>query len=199
MERMTRVPLFLLNTVLFPGQRLPLRVFEARYMDMVSGCLKHERLFGVALIHAGAEVGAAAEPVGVGTLAHIERWEMPQPGVLHLLVRGGRRFGVDSVGYTGQLALADIHLWEDEQPTPTPPEYSEMAEFVRSIMRDFETQVVAEPYRFDDTSWVGMRLAQLLPVEPVVKQVWLEQRDPLARLEMIRTTLSGLSLEDGNP
>ena len=70
---MSRVPLFLLNTVLFPGASLPLKVFEARYLDMVSDCLKRDQPFGVCLLRSGKEVGAAGEPHPVGTLAHVEK------------------------------------------------------------------------------------------------------------------------------
>ena len=82
---MTRIPLFLLHTVLFPGARLPLKVFEARYLDMVSACLRDKQPFGVCLIKSGQEVGDAGEPHRVGTLAHIEEWEMPTTGILHIL------------------------------------------------------------------------------------------------------------------
>ena len=63
------LPLFPLNTVLFPGGLLPLRVFEARYMDMTRECLKAEQPFGVCLIKDGKEVGTPANPEPVGTLA----------------------------------------------------------------------------------------------------------------------------------
>ena len=76
------LPLFPLNTVLFPGGRLPLRIFEQRYMDMAKACLKDGSPFGVCLIREGAEVGAPAVPAEVGTLARITHWDMPQLGVL---------------------------------------------------------------------------------------------------------------------
>ena len=56
------LPLFPLHTVLFPGGRLPLRIFEQRYMDMAKACLKDGSPFGVCLIREGEEVGAPAVP-----------------------------------------------------------------------------------------------------------------------------------------
>ena len=87
-----RLPLFPLKTVLFPGGVLPLRVFEPRYMDMITRCMREDAGFGVCLIAAGEEVGETAVPHPVGTEARIEQWDMAQAGVLNLLTRGSRRF-----------------------------------------------------------------------------------------------------------
>jgi Lon protease-like protein len=80
--------------VLFPGGRLPLRIFEQRYMEMAKACLRDGTPFGVCLIRDGAEVGAAATPMEVGTLAKIESWDMPQLGVLQVSALGERRFRI---------------------------------------------------------------------------------------------------------
>ncbi len=196
MERLERLPLFLLNTVLFPEQRLPLRVFEARYMDMVTDSLKTEQPFGIVQIRSGSEVGDAAEPEDVGTLAYIEGWEMNEPGVLHILVRAGQRFAIDRVDRRSKLVVADVKLWDDEPAVKIPEEHAQMADFIRRIIQEFDAHRIAEPYRFEDASWVGMRLAQLLPVEPVLKQRWLELRDPLVRLNSIHEALSELARDD---
>ena len=89
-----RVPIFPLNTVLFPGGLLPLRVFEARYMDMTRECLKRNEPFGVCLIRQGSEVGAPAVPEGVGCLAKIQECDMQQQGILNLKTRGSQRFRI---------------------------------------------------------------------------------------------------------
>lgn len=196
MTRVERLPLFLLNTVLFPEQRLPLRVFETRYMDMVTDSLKTEQPFGIVQIRSGSEVGEAAEPEDVGTLAYIEGWEMTEPGVLHILVRAGQRFAIDRVDRRGKLVLADVKLWGDEPAITLTQEYAQMTDFIRRIIQEFDAHRIAEPYRFEDASWVGMRLAQLLPVEPALKQRWLELRDPLVRLGSIHAALSELARDD---
>src|SRR6185437_726175 len=90
----TWLPLFPLNAVLFPQGVLPLKIFEARYTDMVRDCMKNESPFGVVLIRAGAEVGAVAEPELIGTLAHIKGWDMENLGVLLLRAEGGARFRI---------------------------------------------------------------------------------------------------------
>src|SRR5262245_37563064 len=88
------VPLFPLGTVLFPGGQLPLKIFEARYMDMAKVCIKDGSPFGVCLIASGREVGTPALPHSVGTLARIDSWDMPQLGLLHVQCRGSERFRI---------------------------------------------------------------------------------------------------------
>ena len=192
MERRERLPLFMLNTVLFPEQRLSLRVFEARYMDMVTDCLKKELPFGLVSIRTGAEVGDVAEPMDVGTLAYIDNWDMPGPGLLHIVARGGQRFHIEGVEHVGKLTLASVLMWEEEATLSIAPEYTQLVDFIRRIVDETQAPIIALPHRFDDASWVGMRLAQLLPLPVTRKQAWLEQRDPLARLESIRRELDKL-------
>ncbi|MHB8453380.1 MAG: LON peptidase substrate-binding domain-containing protein [Acidiferrobacterales bacterium] len=188
-----RLPLFLLQTVLFPEQRLALRVFEARYMDMVAACLKSQSPFGVCLIRSGQEVGEIAEPAAIGTLAHIEHWDMPQSGVLHILVRGDLRFEIERTCPAGKLAQADVRLWEDEVKQPLPAQFSSLVGLLRRVMPDYDGEGIAEPHRFEDASWVGMRLAQLLPVENTYKQAWLEERQPLRRLAAINSLMTDMA------
>ena len=192
MARLEHLPLFLLNTVLYPEQRLSLRVFEARYMDMITDCLKKELPFGLVSIRTGAEVGDIAEPMDVGTLAYIESWEMPGPGLLHIVARGGPRFHIETTEHVGKLTLASVVMWEEEAATSIAPEYTQLVDFIRRIVDETQTPIIAPPHRFDDASWVGMRLAQLLPLPLTRKQAWLEQRDPLARLESIQRELDKL-------
>jgi Lon protease-like protein len=89
-----RLPLFLLNTVLFPGMALPLHIFEPRYREMIARCLTHRELFGVVLINTGAEVGGPAEPHSVGTSASITRVERLPDGRMNIETVGQERFRV---------------------------------------------------------------------------------------------------------
>jgi Lon protease-like protein len=191
---MQRLPLFLLHTVLVPGQRLPLKVFEARYLDMVSDCLKHEQPFGVCLIKSGREVGTAGEPHAVGTLAYIEQWEMPTPGVLHILVHGGERFEVRSSEKHGELVVAEVELREPEPATEVPARYASLVEFLQEVHRAHEPPPDAD---YTNASWVSWRLAELLSVGNDIRQRWLVQRDPVMRLGEIRDALEKLA--DAHP
>lgn len=188
-ESIEQLPLFPLNTVLFPGSRLALRVFEPRYLDMVTDAFKRERPFGIALIRRGAEVGEPAEPFDVGTLAHIVNWDMPEQGILQIEVQGGRRFRLERRSLRGQLVLADVALLPGEPATPLPDDLQDLGIFLAEICREFGPAVLGDRAHLDDAGWVGMRLAQLLPIDNRDKQELLELQDPLARLDRLREIL----------
>ena len=115
--------LFPLNTVLFPGGVLPLRVFEQRYLDMAAACMKGERPFGICLIAVGEEVGGVAEPHPVGTLARIVDWEMEQLGLLQVTTRGEQRFRiVDKEAGPDKLWRARVEVIANDGPLPFPVE-----------------------------------------------------------------------------
>jgi len=174
-----QLPLFLLHAVLVPGARLPLKVFEARYLDMASHCLKTGEPFGICLIKSGREVGEAGEPHQVGTLAHIEQWEMPQAGILMLQVRGGERFEIRSHEKRGELVMAEVDLWPPEPELEVPARYAALVEFLKQVLEGREWP---EEPRYEDAAWVSWRLAELLPVIHDIRQRWLEIRDPVMRL-----------------
>ncbi|MGH8247298.1 MAG: LON peptidase substrate-binding domain-containing protein, partial [Gammaproteobacteria bacterium] len=93
---MDRLPLFPLHAVLFPGGVLPLRIFEARYLSMVSQCLRSNSPFGVCLIRSGSEVGIPADCHDVGTSARITDWSGAAGGLLVVVARGERIFRIRS-------------------------------------------------------------------------------------------------------
>lgn len=184
-----RLPLFPLKTVLFPGGVLPLRVFEARYMDMITRCMRADAPFGVCLIAAGEEVGEAAVPHPVGTEARIERWDMEQAGVLELLVRGGRRFRVvDHELERDGLLVASVYWLEEPPVEPVPAAQSELLPLLRSIVDELGDRL-PPPHHFDDAAWIGARYVELLPIPLLAKQRLLELDDVLSRLEILQQFL----------
>jgi len=189
------IPIFPLNAVLFPGGLLPLRVFEARYMDMTRDCLKRDAPFGVCLIQEGAEVGAPAVPEGIGCLATILEWDMQQQGILNIKTRGGQRFRIleRRTGAQG-LTSADIELIPPEASAVVPDEFSSCARLLEMVVVDQGKPIFAEPHAFDDASWVGYRLAEILPVPLVAKQKLLELNDSLGRLSILQRFLEGQGL-----
>jgi hypothetical protein len=184
------IPLFLLHAVLVPGARLPLKVFEARYVDMVSRCLKNAEPFGICLIKAGREVGIAAVPQRVGTLAHIEQWEMPQQGILLLQVRGGQRFALNESHQQGELVIGEVELWPDEPDLEVPARYAQLVDFLKQL--DEGRELPEEP-EYNNAAWVSWRLAEVLPVIHDTRQRWLEMRDPVMRLADIQDTIAQLA------
>ncbi len=183
------VPIFPLATVLYPGMRLPLRIFEPRYMEMAKACLKHDSAFGVCLIREGEEVGTPAVPETVGCLARIAEWDMETVGILKVKAEGLERFRLLRTKTTGAgLILGDIERMGAESAAE-PPELAESADFVRKVVEALGSARFAEPYRYDDASWVGFRLAEILPLRTPVKQKLLELTDPVARLSILHRFL----------
>jgi Lon protease-like protein len=172
-----------------------LRVFETRYMDMTRDCLKRDAPFGVCLIREGAEVGAPAVPEGIGCLATILEWDMQQQGILNIKTRGGQRFRIleRRTGAQG-LTSADIELIPPETSAPVPEAFSSCTRLLEMVVVDQGKPIFAEPHAFDDASWVGYRLAEILPVPLVAKQKLLELNDSLGRLSILQRFLEGQGL-----
>jgi Lon protease-like protein len=180
------LPLFPLNTVLFPGGLLPLRVFEARYMDMTRECLKAEQPFGVCLIKDGKEVGTPANPEPVGTLAAITHWDMQQLGLLQLRTLGGGRFRIlESSVATQGLIRARVEPIADETDAELPEEFTALADLLRLVIADKSAAVFAEPHALGSASWVGYRLSEILPVPLAAKQKLLELNGAVTRLQIL--------------
>ena len=184
------LPLFLLGAVLFPGGRLPLRVFEQRYLGMAKACLKDNSPFGICLIREGAEVGKPAVPFEVGTLARISDWDMAQLGVLEIVARGEGRFRIleRRVPADG-LARARVEPLADDTDGPVAPASARCARLLERVIAE-TPGAVAAPHRPDSASWVGMRLAEILPLPMESKQELLEMTDAAARLDRLTRLLS---------
>ena len=172
--------------MLFPGGRLPLRLFERRYLDMASACMRNRSPFGVCLIREGAEVGPAATPHDVGTLATIAEWDMQQLGVLQIVAAGGQRFRVRASRTENELIRADVDILPVEGDGPVPPDCALCVRLLERVIAE-QPDLLERPHRLDSSAWVGARLAELLPLPLALKQELLEA-DGLARLER----LSGL-------
>lgn len=184
------LPLFPLNTVLFPGGVLPLRVFEQRYMDMTKACLQDDTPFGVCLIKEGGEVGNPALPHEVGCLARITDWDMQQLGVLNVRAVGLRRFRVlESRIEPSGLIVAGAQLLPVEAPLPIPAEHAACAGVLQHIVKRVGEDKFEAPLAFDDAVWIGYRLAEVLPIKISAKQNMLEMNDTIVRLEVLHRFL----------
>lgn len=191
------IPLFPLNTVLFPGGKLPLKVFEPRYMEMVGACLKDKKAFGICLIRAGQETGDPALPEQVGCMAEVIDWDMRQLGVLDIAVLGTQRFHIeDSHTEKSGLIMAQVVTIAEEQPLALPKQHQACATILRRIIEHLGVERFASPLRYDDSVWVGYRLAELLPLKRSVRQNMLEMNDSLVRIEILHRFLSQQGLQE---
>ena len=185
MTRM-RIPLFPLNNVLFPGGVLPLRIFEPRYLEMVSTCMKEGSGFGMALILSGSEVGEAAKTYDVGSLVRIIDWTMRDDGLLGISVQSVGRFRILATEVQpNQLIYAEVELLEEQQPKTIPEHYRAAVDLLRDIITKVGGHYAELEPRYDDPLWVSGRLAELLPIELLQKQHMLQMDDPLQRLERL--------------
>lgn len=184
------IPLFPLYSVLFPGGPLQLRIFETRYLDMISTCLKTGSGFGVCMIREGREVGAAAETHEIGTFGHISYWHKRADGLLGITVKGERRFRVLArTVLPNQLIQAEV-AWLPEEPVlAVSEEDALLVDMLRQMMEQLDHPYITLSKHYDDAAWVSGRLVELLPLSLAHKQRLLQMDDPCERLAVVRALL----------
>ncbi|MBN3818104.1 ATP-dependent protease [Paraburkholderia sp. Se-20369] len=197
------LPLFPLHTVLFPGGVLPLKVFEARYLDMSRACLRDNAPFGVCLLKSGPEVaqeGAVSVPETIGCMARIVECDTGEFGMLFLQAIGMQRFEllsyrVEANGLLVGIAepLPDDIPLEGEQALA---QFGACAEVLERIIEALKQKnepdklPFCEPFRLDDPSWVSNRLAELLPLDLRARQKLMEFPDVGARIDAVHHVLN---------
>ena len=214
---LTQLPLFPLQTVLFPGTWLPLRIFEVRYLDMIGRCHKAGAPFGVVALSEGSEVRRLdpnAEPGGdgfakevfhpIGVLAHIRSLEKPQAGLYAIRCQGEQRFEVlRRTRLPHGLWVADVKLLPADASVPVPAELRSVSERLQRVLQGLrerqpelqEQLPIQPPYQWDDAGWVANRWAELLPAPLPLKQQLMALDNPLLRLELVGDLLDRLGLD----
>ncbi len=195
---MDTIPVFPLNTVLFPEGEMQLRLFEPRYLDMVKSCMRDDTGFGICLIQDGKEAGEPAEIFPLGTYVKITDWDQLNDGLLGITVKGERRFRVNSTEIqTDNLRLADVS-WLDEDDDPIPDAYQGFSELLKEIATRYELPYAEETERFDEANWVSERLAEILPFELLSKQALLEMDSALNRFDYMQALLEKIDAGELN-
>ncbi len=191
-----RVPLFPLSTVLFPGGPLPLRIFETRYVDMISDRMRNSAPFGVVLIREGSEAGPA-QTFTVGTLATITDFYQGSDGLLGVTAIGQQRFRILATERQADgLNVAEIELLDDEPVVPLPSEYRPLAKILDGVLDDLGRLYEDLERQLDDAGWVSNRFLEILPIDLGQKQHCLEDEDPLSRLELVHGVLNAVRAPD---
>lgn len=184
----TELPLFPLQTVLFPGGPLELRIFEPRYLDMVARCLRGTNRFGVVAIASGAEVGDATT-YDLGTTAELVDWHQEPGGVLGVSALGRETFRLVTTRREADgLYVGEVTLLDALPALPLLVEHAPLVALLRRLVDQLPHFRVATP-AFDDAAWVGGRLIELLPLALSFKQSLLEIRDAHLRLERLAAAL----------
>jgi len=192
------LPLFPLQTVLFPDGLLSLKVFEARYLDLMATCMREQRPFGVVALLRGNEVRRAGDAVAfesTGVLAELIEVDSAQPGILLLRCRGTQRFEVLGTRQQADgLWLARTGLLPgDETVAPGAALLDTVRGLANAIasLKSKGTEPFEAPFRFDSAGWVANRWCEILPISLAAKQRLMELPDPLVRLELVDEFLRG--------
>lgn len=206
----TETPLFPLRSVLFPGDPLPLRIFEPRYLEMVRRCHARDEPFGVVTLTEGDEVrrreGAGFQRedfYAVGTLAHIEHFDAGQPGLIHIRTVGGQRFRVGERRCLSHgLWVGQISLVGDDAEVPVPDDLRLAVRQLQDVLASLAGRAAPEdlpvqpPYRWDDAGWLANRWAGLLPMTLQERHRLMALENPLLRLELVVDRLDALNAPD---
>ena len=190
-----QIPLFPLNTVLFPGGPLPLRIFEPRYLDMLSRCMKDDAPFGVLLIREGAEVGPATT-WDIGTLAKVTDWYQGSDGILGVTAIGTERFRLLAAARQPDgLNIGEVEILPNLPSQALPAEYAQLVKILAHVLDEFGLLYEGLDRHYDDAVWVAYRVIEVLPVPLEQKQACLESCDILDCLkyaqQMVHTSDSG--------
>lgn len=192
-SRSTELSLFPLQTVLFPGGLLNLKVFEARYLDLMAHCLREGKPFGVIALRHGGEVRQQQkQPVEfehTGVLAELLDVDSTQPGILQVRCRGTSRFSVRSSRQQGDgLWLADSRAIPDDAVVPPVPAHGDTVRGLANAITTLKaqgSQPFLEPYELDNAGWVANRWCEILPIPLGAKQKLMELSDPSVRLQLV--------------
>ena len=201
------LPLFPLQTVLFPGGWLPLQIFEVRYLDMIGQCHREGRPFGVVSLLQGQEVQRAGDSAPeafqpVGTLAHIVGLERPQPGLMVIRCEGGQRFRLATPQRLKHgLWVAPVAEWLPADPfVAVPDDLLHVQRALQTLVAQGEAEVqrqpqaglelpVRQPYQWHDAGWLANRWCELLGLPAAQMQQLMSLESPLLRLELVADLL----------
>lgn len=187
-------PLFPLQTVLFPGGVLPLRIFETRYIDMVRDCLRESQGLVVVALRAGSEIQQAVHFADLGTYAEVVDWEQRPEGLLGIVVQGRQRVRIQAPRQqTDGLWRGDLAPLEEWPDVEAPVAYASMVDLLQRLLEQLGPPWSDMPQRLQDAAWVAGRLTELMPLETDLKQEILETDDPLERLTRLRAAMLALA------
>ena len=190
-----KIPLFPLDAVLFPGGALPLRIFEPRYLDMISDCMKSESGIGVVLIKDGHEAGAAAKVHELGTISYISYWHKRTDGMLGITLTGEQRFRVLSTEIKdNQLTVAEIELLPKFNGSTKAYDDELFVKLLKQIIAQLEPPYSTMTKHYDDPDWVSARLIELLPLQLIEKQKMLMMEDVNERINYLHPLLVSMEM-----
>lgn len=198
---MSAIPLFPLNSIVFPKGRVSLQIFEARYVDMIRQCMRDQSGFGVVLIESGSEVaqpGVRLDIHRVGTYCEVVDWNQLENGLLGITAEGRVTFNVvDTWREDNELCRAEVEFREydgvNSEPMEVGEDFQDYVQLLRSLARHPAVEELKLDVSFDNLREIAWRLSELLPISKREKQGLLELENPLARLEQVDLYISALN------
>jgi Lon protease-like protein len=195
------IPLFPLNSIVFPKGRLALQIFESRYLDMVSNCMREQSGFGVVLIETGSEVARTGQKLNihqVGTYCEIVDWNQLDNGLLGITAEGRRTFRVvETWREPNNLCKAVVQFRHQDsveaEALAVEEDFAEYVDLLKGLSRHPAIEELRLNVSFDNLREVAWRLSELLPIGNREKQALLELVDPIARLEQIEIYISAMN------
>ena len=192
------LPLFPLSTVLFPYGRIPLQIFEQRYLDLVKNCMRNDSKFGVVLILEGSEMDKkdSVQPnlSSMGTLARIVDWDQLPNGLLGITIQGSERFFLlDSWKQENGLVLGNINIFQSDTDAPMRKEWDPLLDVLNRIKQHPHVKRMNLDINEEDAWQVGFMLAQLLPIVEIDKNELLGLKDIEELMEKLDKMLSEMS------
>lgn len=188
-----KIPLFPLGTVLFPDGVIALKIFEARYLDMIKKCLREKTEFGViSILKDQGDEDASPIFSQIGTLAQIEDFDPVQPALYMTKSFGTQRFKLlNSSQESNGLWLGEVELLDNDPAIPIAQEHQGVVKLLNEIISVIQSEDLLgdapfkKPFRVDDCGWVSNRLAELMPISLAQKNHLLAQTNPRIRLDLI--------------
>ena len=184
-DGLTRLPLFPLNLVLFPGMDLPLHIFEERYKDMIGQCMDQDAPFGVVLIKEGLEVGAPADPERIGTSTRILRSEILDQGRLNIMTKGQQRFEIEEIVQRVPHLIGRVRLLPDVEGEGCAELVSQINEEYVALVRNLTALTGGYTSRVDvpeDPIQLSYAIAANLELETHLRQSLLVTETAATRL-----------------
>ena len=178
------LPLFPLNTVLFPGGILPLRIFEPRYLDMVKDCTRNQHGFGVCMIIQDEELGQNTASAALGCEAKIIDFDQTPDGLLAITALGERRFHVEQVKIRSNgLIVGEVSWLPKTELVAVAPEYFVLSQILQRVLD--KADISFDKNQLEDADWVSWRLGEWLPLSNLERQALLQESEVTVRLQSL--------------
>ncbi|MEK9648462.1 MAG: LON peptidase substrate-binding domain-containing protein [Gammaproteobacteria bacterium] len=201
---METIPLFPLNSILFPKGRISLQIFESRYVDMIRQCLRDQSGFGVVLIETGSEVANPKQKLDIhriGTYSSVVDWNQLPNGLLGITVEGQTTFKiVESWREDNDLCKAEVVFRDfdsvNSDPVDVGEQFQEYVDLLQGLSRHPAIEELKLNISFENLREIVWRLSELLPISNRDKQALLELSDPFDRLEQIELYIRAMNPQD---